>query len=577
MAAERLAAGIGVVGVVGAGTMGAGIAQVAAAAGCRVLLHDVSDAQLQRAVDQIGRRLRRAVERGRLNAAQADATLARIRTTTSLDDLAPSDVVIEAAPEDMDLKRRILGRLGEICSPEAVLTSNTSSLSITALGAASGRPDRFAGLHFFNPAPVMPLVEIIAGHGTAPGTVRLLEDLSRRFGKTPVIARDTPGFIVNRVARPFYGEALRLLGEGLVDVSTADRVVRAAGFRMGPFELMDLIGIDVNFAVTCSVWEAYFHEARYRPHPIQRRLVEAGALGRKTGRGFYRYEEGADPEPVVGPAPVAPPAGVGDGAPAGRQRWFVTGGGPAAEALAARAQAAGIQVERSPEPREPEERPDLALDLEPAWGEERLRRAGILDDLLPPGVPLAIACWGGTLRELRAAVGPDRPLAGFNLWVPLADEPVIEWVVPVHPAAGATGAGAAGAGATGAGAAGTGAGAGAGAGTGTAGAAGPWLAALTASRALAAAGFAPAWVGDAPGGVVGRIVSMLVNEAAFAVAEGVAEPAAIDTAMKLGTNYPRGPWAWYAEAAPLVRAVLEGLHRHYREERYRPAPLLVQP
>ncbi|HEX6988439.1 MAG TPA: 3-hydroxyacyl-CoA dehydrogenase NAD-binding domain-containing protein [Bacillota bacterium] len=582
------AAAVQTVGIVGAGTMGAGIAQVAATAGCRVILQDISAQQLRQALEGIGRRLRRAAERGRIGAGEAEGILGRIQTTPDLDDLAPADVVIEAAPERMELKREILGRLGEVCRPTAILTTNTSSLSVTALGAASGRPDRFAGLHFFNPAPVMPLIEVILGEGTAPGTVDLLKDLAVRFGKTPVIARDTPGFIVNRVARPFYGEALRLLGENLVDVATTDRLLRSAGFRMGPFELMDLIGIDVNFAVTQSVYEAYFHEPRYRPHPIQRRLVEAGSLGRKTGRGFYVYREGADPEPVVGRAPVQPPATTGTagtGAAADREttavpgaaadtpdaeaaaaprtaadtgaaavpgaspntgaehpprRWLITGSGPVADALAARAQAAGVEVERADEVRAPSGPVDLAVDLEPAWGEGRLRRAAELDRVLPPGVPLVVNCWGGSLRELRRedALGPERRLAGCCLWPPLGDEPMAEWMVPAPDA---------------------------------------WAATLSAAGAFAAVGLSPAWVGDAPGGVVGRIVSMLVNEAAFAVTEGVAEPEAIDTAMRLGTHYPRGPWAWYAEAAPLVRAVLEGLHRHYREERYRPAPLLAGP
>src|SRR5690606_2830240 len=176
--------------------MGAGIAQVAAAAGCRVLLQDVSGDQLRRAVDEIGRRLQRSVERGRLSADAAAATLGRIETTTNLDDLAPAGVVIEAAPERMELKREIFRRLGELCGPDTILTTNTSSLSVTALAAASGRPECFAGLHFFNPAPVMPLVEIILGDGTSPETTRLLQELAARFGKTPVIARDTPGFIV---------------------------------------------------------------------------------------------------------------------------------------------------------------------------------------------------------------------------------------------------------------------------------------------------------------------------------------------------------------------------------------------
>ena len=526
-----------VVGVVGAGTMGSGIAQVAATAGCRVLLYDVSAQQLERAREQIARFLRRAAERGRMDAGEAEAALARIAPVHSLDDLAPSDVVIEAVPERLDLKREILAHLGRVCPPGTILTTNTSSLSVTALGAASGRPDRFAGMHFFNPAPLMPLVEVIVGDGTSPETAQAVEDLARRFGKTPVRAQDTPGFIVNRVARPFYGEALRILGEGLADVATVDGLVRSAGFRMGPFELMDLIGIDVNFAVTCSVYDAYFQEPRYRPHPIQRRLVEAGALGRKAGRGFYIYHEDAEPRPAVGPATWRPPRPPVPERPA---RLFVLGRGPAADAFAQRAAQAGVEVERAGDPRPPQAPPELAVDLEPAWGDARARRAARLDLVLPPGVILAAACWGGPLRDVARSVSPRRPVVGFNLWLPLGDAPRVEWVVDrasadVDPAL------------------------------------------LRAAGALAGLGFEPAWVGDAPGGVVGRIVSMLVNEAAFAVAEGVAHPDAIDTAMRLGTNYPRGPWAWYAGAGPLVRAVLEGLHHHYREERYRPSPLLTGP
>ena len=211
------------------------------------------------------------------------------RLTADLGDMARAALVIEAVPEDLALKRDIFHSLDRICDPEALLCSNTSSLSITALAGATKRPDQVAGLHFFNPAPMMTLVEVVQGDRTSDATIGYLVDLARRWGKTPIVTRDTPGFIVNRIARPFYGEALRLLDHQIADAATIDRVVKAAGFKMGPFELLDLIGLDVNLAVTKSIYDAYFHEPRFKPHPLQQRMVDAGLLGRKSQRGFYEY------------------------------------------------------------------------------------------------------------------------------------------------------------------------------------------------------------------------------------------------------------------------------------------------
>lgn len=277
-------------GVVGAGTMGAGIAQVALARGLSVLLYDAFPQAVERGVERITDGLERSVRRGRLSAEDRDAALARLTTATDLGDLAPAPFVVEAVPEDLELKRDIFRGLDEVCAPEAILATNTSSISITKIASAATHPERVAGMHFFNPVPALPLVEVIAGQMTSGATTEAVTALAKRLGKTPVQARDTPGFIVNRVARHFYGEPLRILAEG-VDVGTVDRIMRAHGFKMGPFELMDLIGIDVNFAVTRSIYDAYFGEPRYRPHPIQERMVDAGTLGRKTGRGFYRYDD----------------------------------------------------------------------------------------------------------------------------------------------------------------------------------------------------------------------------------------------------------------------------------------------
>lgn len=277
------------VAVVGSGTMGSGIAQVSALAGYVVSLYDVSDSVLSKAHARISASLDEGVARGKVMPETASAALRAIHLTTSLDEVAGADLVIEAAPEELAIKQRIFHKLDERAAPHTVLASNTSSLSINALAGATTRPDRFVGLHFFNPAHIMKLVEVIKGDDTSQETLALADAYVEKIGKVAVHCKDTPAFIVNRVARPFYGEAFRLLGEGAAPVEDIDRLLESVGFRMGPFRLVDLIGCDVNYAVTRSVYEAYFHEPKYRPHPIQQRMVESGRLGRKSGRGFYRY------------------------------------------------------------------------------------------------------------------------------------------------------------------------------------------------------------------------------------------------------------------------------------------------
>jgi 3-hydroxybutyryl-CoA dehydrogenase len=271
--------------------MGRGIAQVSAQAGFEVLLHDVSGTALKNALGQIKESFRKGVEKGRITAADATEALSSIHTRKNLNDFGDADFVVEAAVEVMDVKKEIFKRLDQVVAPHTILATNTSSLSVNAIASLTKTPESVVGMHFFNPAPVMQLVEVVRGRMTSDETVRRTCELAGQMKKTPVVCSDTPGFIVNRVARPFYGEALRLLGEGVATVEEIDRIVRlSGGFRMGPFELMDLIGIDVNFAVTQSVYEQFFHEPRFRPHPIQRQMVEAGLLGRKSGKGFYRYD-----------------------------------------------------------------------------------------------------------------------------------------------------------------------------------------------------------------------------------------------------------------------------------------------
>lgn len=279
------------IAVVGSGTMGTGIAQAAALAHFDVLLNDVSAEVLKGAMERIKDDLRKGVSRGQHTATEATEALSRIHPRKGFNDLGEADLVIEAAVEILEVKKEIFKKLDDIVAPEAILATNTSSLSITAIASLTKTPESVVGMHFFNPAPVMKLVEIVRGAQTSNETVRQVSTVAAKMKKTPVICRDTPGFIVNRVARPFYGEALRLLGDQVASVEEIDRIVRVGGgFKMGPFELMDLIGIDVNFAVTQSIYEQFFHEPRYRPHPIQRQMVQAGTLGKKTKKGFYTYK-----------------------------------------------------------------------------------------------------------------------------------------------------------------------------------------------------------------------------------------------------------------------------------------------
>jgi 3-hydroxybutyryl-CoA dehydrogenase len=287
------------VGVIGAGAMGSGIAQLALTRGHRVILADVDQSAVDRALASIHSALDREVEKGRLTSNVAQDARERLTTTTLPDGLGRfggCELVIEAVVERLDVKQALFRELETVVTNDAALATNTSSLSVTAIASACAHPGRVVGMHFFNPAPVLPLVEIIAGAQTTPAIRDRVRTLADTWGKTTVLAADSPGFIVNRVARPFYGESIRILEEGLADAPTIDWAMREiGGFRMGPFMLMDFIGHDVNYAVTESVWRATFFDARYKPSLAQRRLVDAGWLGRKSGRGFYDYAPGAAP------------------------------------------------------------------------------------------------------------------------------------------------------------------------------------------------------------------------------------------------------------------------------------------
>jgi 3-hydroxybutyryl-CoA dehydrogenase len=270
--------------------MGAGIAQVAALGGYETLLYEIDQKQLDRGLEMIRNGMRRGTERGRWTGEQAADALDRLRTDTLIELLRDCELVIEAAPEDLDLKRDLFERLASVCGDAAVLATNTSSLSVTAIAAAVERPGRIVGMHFFNPPALMQLVEVVAGDESKEHALELATEVARGMGRTPIRARDSVGFVANRCVRPFFLESLRMLGEGTAAHDEIDRIVRlGAGLRMGPFELMDLIGIDVNFSVAKSFWEQSFGEPRWRPTPIHERMVASGRLGRKTGRGFYTY------------------------------------------------------------------------------------------------------------------------------------------------------------------------------------------------------------------------------------------------------------------------------------------------
>jgi 3-hydroxybutyryl-CoA dehydrogenase len=381
-----------ILGVVGAGTMGAGIAQLGCAAGMRTLLHDPLPHALETGERRVADGLERWVAKGRAEAGAAEL----LEVAPSLDGLAECELVIEAAPERPDLKRELFERLSEVCTPETVLATNTSSIPVTSLAGAAAHPENVVGMHFFNPPPLMQLLEVIRAEQTGDRALAVAREAGEAMGKRVILATDGPGFLVNRCGRPFYGEALRLLQERAATHEQIDRICRmGGGFRMGPFELMDLVGIDVGFEVAKSFNELSFGEPRWKPSPIQARMVAAGRLGRKTGRGYYGYaEDGSyradDPEP---PAPCA-----GEGT-----LVSVVGDGPVADGLRERARAAGYELrEGSPS--------ELVVD------------AGIVPSAqVPGGAPLLALCAASSL----AARG-EPGAVGFHLLPPLDQSKLVE-------------------------------------------------------------------------------------------------------------------------------------------------------
>ena len=489
--------------VVGAGIMGAGIAQVAAQAGHPVWLHDAREGAAVEAKARLARSLDALVAKGRLSAEALTQTLARITPVGALAEAAGARLVVEAIVEKLDVKRALFRELEGLVAPDCVLATNTSSISVTAIANGLAHPERLVGMHFFNPVPLMKLVEVVSGLQTAPAVAEAIFALSAAWGKTPVHAKSTPGFIVNRIARPYYAETLALLLEQAATPAVLDACLRAAGFRMGPCELMDLIGHDTNFSVTQSVYEANFFDKRFMPSLVQRELVDGGLLGRKSGRGFYVYPDDGAALPVAV-----------HGAPDTAGAVAVHGQGPIADALAQAATAA------------------LA---DQGWGPARVTDSG-WTGLEIDGARLMLTD-GRPASQVAAETG-CRDVALFDRPVRL---PVAPGTALAHALA--------------------------------EGASPAWRA--QAPAWLAALGFAPLPLADVPGLVVARTLAMLINEAADAVLQGVCTPEGADAAMKLGVNYPAGPFEWLAAwRASEVAALLDALDAHHRGERYRVSPWL---
>ncbi|WP_432114523.1 3-hydroxyacyl-CoA dehydrogenase [Streptomyces sp. S1] len=478
-----------VVAVVGTGTMGQGIAQVALVAGHPVRLYDSAPGRAEEAVAALAARLDRLVEKGRLDAGAREAAVGRLHAAGELAELADAALVVEAIVEDLAVKRRLFADLEEVVADDAVLATNTSSLSVTAIAGGLRLPGRFVGLHFFNPAPLLPLVEVVSGFATDPDVATRAYGTVKGWGKTPVRCADTPGFIVNRIARPFYAEALRVYEEGGADPATIDAALReSGGFRMGPFELTDLIGQDVNEAVTRSVWDSFHQDPKFTPSLAQRRLVESGRLGRKTGHGWFSYAEGAErPEPHTAPPAKAP------------EKITVRGDLEPAEPLVGLFEEAGIKVRR---------------------------KGGNGYIQLPGGAQLSLAD-GETAFEY-----PDEEIIYFDLAPDYAraSRIVLSTGERTSPESLAEAVG-----------------------------------------LFQALGKQVSVIGDVPGMIVARTVAMLADLAADAVDRGVATAEDVDTAMRLGVNYPLGPLEWAGKVGHArVRGLLFSLHERYPTGRYAP-------
>lgn len=506
-----------VIAVIGSGAMGCGIAQVAAAAGHTVKLYDTRAEAVAKAIADIGKVYLKLVDKQKMTAADAQAASARLHAAHGLGDVADAALVVEAIVESLEVKRSLFADLEGIVADDCILATNTSSISVTAIAAKLRRPQRLAGMHFFNPVPLMALVEVISGLATDPAVAQVVYDTAAAWGKSPVHAKSTPGFIVNRVARPYYAEGLRLLNEQAADAATIDAVMReAGGFRMGPFELMDLIGHDVNYSVTQSVFNAYYNDPRFTPSVIQQELVNAGFLGRKSGRGFYPYGDDAVTPRAAQEAAQPTPEYVSFGVEPGMAGMVGTSG--MLDTLQERFKSAGITV----------------TQRKIAEGHKH----GADHDAAPAfhcnGAAVYLTDGRTATQRARDNKHPDTVLFDLALDYGKATRIALSCSDQCNPAA---------------------------------------------YRAVAglfqAAGFTVTRLEDVAGLAVMRTVAMLANEAADAVNQGVCSAEGADIAMQKGVNYPRGPLVW-ADAIGIAQVVtvLHNLAAGYGEDRYRVSPLL---
>ena len=491
MAIERI-------GVVGAGTMGAGIALTALYAGLDVTLHDVDTAVLEAAQAYIEEFLTKKE--------QLDA-LEKLHLTSKLRDMKKAQVVIEAIVEEREAKIELFGQLDSICTKGAILATNTSTIAVTSIASETKYPERMVGMHFFNPAPVMKLVEVIRAAQTSEATLKTIFELAEAMDKAPVLAQDSPGFIVNRVARPYYLEALRIVQEGIATPEQVDMVMEmGGGFRMGPFRLLDLIGLDISLAASQSIYEQTFHEPRFRPTLIQAQMVQAKLLGRKTGKGFYDYGKGA-PEWTLPDAPVMQ-----------QKRGII--GVRESNALALRCRKAGYTI---------------ATNVRnPAyWIADT---ATSLPGILPQDATIFANAATVTLDMIQEkfatrivpVIGYDDSLIESAQLVTLVRNPHFNEAAHAQ-----------------------------------------------AQVFFEELGLVVLWLDDHPGLILSRILCQIINEAAFAVGEGVADMNTVDLAMRLGVNYPAGPFDWGRSISyGRVVRTLDHLYNYYHEDRYRVAPVL---
>jgi 3-hydroxybutyryl-CoA dehydrogenase len=501
--------GSGIVGVVGAGTMGAGIAQLSAAAGCDVYLFDLREGAAEKQKQGIAQQLGKRVTGGKLTRAECEELLARLVPVSDLQMLKPCGLVIEAIAESLTAKRELFAQLEALVAPTTILASNTSSLSVSAIGRDLTHRGRVVGMHFFNPVHSMKLVEIVSGVDTDPQVADRLVEVAEAWGKVPVRARSTPGFIVNRIARPFYAEALLLIQQGGASAEQIDTIMRGAGFRMGPCELMDLIGHDVNSSVTESVFRANYCDRRFTPSIVQQELVDAGRFGRKSGRGFYDYTSGTD-------LPLPALASVRTAAATEKRvnAIIVRGAGALADELEQRFEHTQVTVRR--QPRGP-------VGLVFMMGDE---------------LPASIYQTSGRVAAQLAISHPNSGCGVFDL--ALFDKNHAALAVAYSRQVSA------------------------------------------ATRdcillAFAAAGVTVVEIDDSPALLVARTVCMLINEAADAVQQKVCTVEAANMAMRLGVNYPAGPFDWLEMiGTETVVNVLQSLGEYYGGERYRISPWLQE-